>query len=47
VGAGAKPAVLTWQTGIADTVTLSPDGRSLSGANQIGVTLSGTRRPSG
>jgi hypothetical protein len=32
---------LTWQQGLIDTVTMSKDGRSLSGQNQYGVAVGG------
>jgi TIR domain len=34
---------LTWPEAVVDTITVSPDQRSLSGANQLGYPVSGTR----
>jgi hypothetical protein len=34
---------LTWASGWIDTLTLSPDGRTLEGTNQDGSGVSGTR----
>jgi hypothetical protein len=35
--------VFSWSNGITDHVTLSADGNSLSGSNNLGWTFSGTR----
>jgi hypothetical protein len=41
---GSARVNLAWQTGLVDSVSLSPDGRSLAGSNQSGIGVSGTRR---
>jgi hypothetical protein len=38
-----KTMMLYWPTGLPDTVTMSSDRKSLSGSNEIGVQISGTK----
>jgi hypothetical protein len=39
----SKTMTLHWPTGLADTVSLSPDRKSISGSNELGVQISGTK----
>ena len=45
IDAQEREITLTWQqTNMTDTVKISKDGRSLSGSNYTGITVSGTKR---
>lgn len=39
----SKTMTLHWPTGLADTVSMSPDRKSISGSNELGVQISGTK----
>lgn len=38
-----KSMKLYWPTGLPDTVSISPDRKSISGSNELGVQISGTK----
>jgi hypothetical protein len=39
-----KKVNISWQNGVSETLTFSPDKRSLSGVNSINVQVSGTKK---
>ncbi len=43
-GSNPRTFLLSWQNGLTDSVTLSPDKKSLAGSNQAKVLVSGTRK---
>jgi hypothetical protein len=39
-----RQVVISWSHGFVDRLTLSPDGTQLSGTNQVGTAVSGSRK---